>query len=74
MGAPGWLSWPVVQPDFGSGHDLEVPETEPCITLCADSTDPAWDSLSLSLCPSPTHVCFLSKINKLKKIKIRVPG
>ena len=45
--------------DFGSGHDLMVGELEPHIRLCADSEEPAWDSLSppLSL-----------KINKLKKI------
>ena len=38
--------------DFGSGHDLTVREFEPCIGLHADSGQPAWDSLSLSLCPS----------------------
>ena len=40
--------------DFSSGHDLAVRETEPCVELYADSGEPAWDSLSLSLsfCPS----------------------
>ena len=54
--------------DFGSGHDLTVPEIEPCIRLCADSSEPAWDSLSLSLslCPFPTHVVSV-KINLRKK-------
>ena len=42
--------------DLSSGHDLTVPEIEPCIRLCADSTEPAWDSLSPSLCPSPTPI------------------
>ena len=35
--------------DFGSGHDLTVHEFEPCIGLCSDSEEPAWDSLSPSL-------------------------
>ena len=37
--------------DFSSGHDLivrdlTVCEVEPRIQLCADSAEPAWDSLS----------------------------
>ena len=38
--------------DFGSGHDLMVPGTEPHVGFCADSAEPAWDfflSLFLSL-------------------------
>ena len=35
--------------DFGSGHDLTVRGIEPHVGLCADSMEPAWDSLSLSL-------------------------
>ena len=35
--------------DFGSGHDLAVCGFKPQIGLCADSEDPAWDSLSASL-------------------------
>ena len=31
---------------FGSGHDFTVREFEPCTGLCADSWEPAWDSLS----------------------------
>ena len=45
-GSVGWA------PDFGSGHDLTVCEFEPHIKLCADSMEPALDSLSPSLCPS----------------------
>ena len=57
-------------PDFGSGHDLMAYEFEPCIGLSADIVEPAWDSGSFSLCPSPT--CPLSlKINK-NKLKKRV--
>ena len=44
--------------DFSSGHDLTVREIKPCVGLCADSTEPASDSVSLSLCPSPA--CLLS--------------
>ena len=35
--------------DFGSGHDLMVREFKPQTGLCADSVEPAWDSLSPSL-------------------------
>ena len=35
--------------DFGSGHDFVVREIEPHVGLCADSVEPAWDSLSPSL-------------------------
>ena len=47
---------------FSSGHDLMVHEFKPCIGLCADRAESAWDSfsappllmlslsLSLSLC------------------------
>ena len=38
LGAPGWLSRLSV--DFGSGHDLTVCELEPCMGLCADSSEP----------------------------------
>ena len=49
--------------DFGSGHDLAVHEFEAHIRLDAESTEPAWDSLSpLSALPLP-----LSKINKHEK-------
>ena len=39
--------------DFGLGHDLMVHGFDPCIGLCADSAELAWDSLSppLSLLP-----------------------
>ena len=47
--------------DFDSGHDLKVREFEPCIGLCANSVEPAWERLSLSL-PLPRKFSF-SKIN-----------
>ena len=65
--------------DFRSGRDLAVRGVKPCVRLCADSAEAAWDSLSLalplprwldlSLCPSTTDMCALSlKINELKKM------
>ena len=38
---------------FGSGHDLSVCGFEPHVGLCANSTEPAWNSVSLSLSVSP---------------------
>ena len=47
-----WVAQSVEHPtlDFGSGHDLTVHEFEPCIELCADSAEPAWDYLSACVC------------------------
>ena len=45
--------------DFGSGHDLTVCETEPCVGHCTGSAGSAWDSLSLSA--PPLFVLSLSK-------------
>ena len=62
-----WVVPSVKRPtlDFGSGHDLMVCGIKPRIELCTDSTEPAWDSLSPSLCAPPMlshmHVCILSK-------------
>ena len=42
---------------FYSGHDLVVREFEPHMGLRSGSTEPAWDSLSPSVCPSPTCTC-----------------
>lgn len=51
--------------DVGSGHDLEVHEFKPFVSLCADSMEPVWDSQSLSLspslCPFPACVRALSQ-------------
>ena len=46
--------------DFGSGHDLMVREFKPCIGLCTDGVEPAWDSLS-HLSASTPLVCVFSK-------------
>ena len=45
--------------DLGSGHDLTVCEFEPHVRLCADGMEPVWDSVSPSLCLSPTCACVL---------------
>ena len=45
--------------DLGSGHDLTVRE------FWADSTEPAWDSFSPSLCLSPAHSVSLC-VSKIK--------
>ena len=50
MRAAGWLSGlRCPTPDFNSGHDLMVREIKPLIGLVTDSSEPAWDSLSLPL-------------------------
>ena len=56
--------------DFSSGHDLRVREFEPHTGLCADSGEPAWDSLSPPFSVPPLLTSCLSKqINKLLKKK-----
>ena len=47
--------------DFGSGHDLPVREFEPCIRLCADGMEPAWDSVSPPLSALLLLALFVSK-------------
>ena len=58
-----WVAHSVKLPalDFGSGHDLVVYEFEPCIELCADSVEPAWEPLSPSLSAPPPLSLSLSK-------------
>ena len=53
---------------FGSGLDLTVCEIEPCIGLCADSVEPARDSLCPSL-SAPPLLSVSQKINRPKKKK-----
>ena len=51
--------------DFGSGHGLAVLEFKPRSRLCADSAEPAWDSLSPSVsAPLPLVLSLPLKINK----------
>ena len=60
--------------DVGPGHDLTVHEFEPYVGLCADSAEPAWDSLSpprpLST-PYPGSCCLLFLEINLEKIESR---
>ena len=73
-----WVAPSVKHPTlgFGSGHDLMVHEFDPHVGLHADTMEPAWNSLSLSLSlllsapPLLSHSLSL-KINEnsLKKIK-----
>ena len=49
--------------DFSSGHDLAVQEIKPPISLCTDTAEPAWDSLSPSA-PPPFSLFLSLKINK----------
>ena len=53
-----WVAQSAKRPtlDFCSGQDLTVREFEPHIGLCADSAEPAWDSLSPSLSAPPLLV------------------
>ena len=52
-----WVAQSVKRPtlDVGSGHDPAVREFELRVGLCSGRAEAAWDSLSPSLCPSPTH-------------------
>ena len=46
-----WVAQSIKRPTlgFGSDQDLEVHEFEPCVGLCTDSVEAAWDYLSPSL-------------------------
>ena len=47
--------------DLGSDRDLMARGFEPCLGLCADSVEPAWDSFVPSSSPPfPTHIQSLS--------------
>ena len=72
--------------DFGSGGDLTVHEVEPHLGLCADKTEPAWDSLPPSASAPPPLVLFVfslplknkqinfKKILKKKRKEILAPA
>ena len=60
----GSVSW---ESHFSSGHDFTIRVFEPCIRLCADSSEPGACfvvCVSLSLCPSPTRALSLSLSQK----------
>ena len=52
--------------DLSSGHDLKVVRSEPHVWLCADSAEPAWDSLSPCVSAPPAFVPGLSLFLSLK--------
>ena len=60
---PAGVTWVVKRAtrDFGSGHDLTVHGIKPGVRLFADSTGPAWDSLSPFFSVPPS--CALSLSN-----------
>ena len=45
---------------FGLGLDLTVSEFKPRVGLCANSVEPAWNSLSPPLSAPPPIACPLS--------------
>ena len=51
-------------PDFSSGHNLTVCGFEPCVRLCADSSEPALDSVSPSLSTPALLALYLSLSQK----------
>ena len=57
-GSVGWAS------EFGSGHDLAVRGFEPRVGLCAQSLEPASDSVSPSLSDPPPFMLCLSLSQK----------
>ena len=50
----------VKRSDFGSGYDLTGSSPASGSVLTAQSLEPALDSVSPSLCPSPAHVLSFS--------------
>ena len=58
LGMTGWLSQ---MSDFSSGHHLAVCEFEPCIGLCADSSElGACFGFCVSLSLPLSHSCYVS--------------
>ena len=60
----GSVSWVCQTLDFGLGHDLTIQGLSPVSGSVLATQEPAWDSLSLSLCPSPLSISLALKINK----------
>ena len=59
--------------DFGSGHDLTVREFESHVGLCADSAEPACDSVSLSLPSPPPNNQVNKSIDKVNMLRGWIP-
>ena len=60
--------------DFGSSHHLTVCEFEPRVRLCADSCEPARDTLSLSVCLFSSPFSLSVSQNKIDKLKKKMSG
>ena len=58
---PGWLSWVSVQLLILAQVMISQFGIEPYIRVCADSAEPAWDSLSPSLSTPPLLKLSLNK-------------
>ena len=64
VSAPGpWVAQLVecLTLDFGSGHDLNVCEIEPCVRFYTENAEPGWDFLSASLPLTHTLSLIISK-------------
>ena len=75
MGVPGWLSGLSVQLlIFVQVMILWFVNSSPMFQLCADSVEPAWDSLSLPLSalPNPSQNGWINFKKKKKKKKLEV--
>ena len=55
--------------DFSSGHDLNGPEINPRVRISTDGAEPAWDSLSPSLCTPPLLMCAYVGTHSLSQNK-----
>ena len=53
--------------DLSSGHNLTICEFEPHIRVCADSVEPAWNSLPPSLSALPSLLSLFQKISENNK-------
>ena len=60
-------AWVAPTLDICPGHDLRVRGFKPCIGLCTDSVESAWDSLSPSLSALPMLSLSLSLSLSLNK-------
>ena len=75
-GRGAWVAQSVKHPTLncGSGPDLTVRGIEPHVGLCADSAEPAWNSLflSLSLSAPPPLMLSISASHSLKNKEINI--
>ena len=71
MGVPAWLSSLSIRLLISAQVMISwVYEVEPHVSLCADSMDPAWDSLSPFLSAPPLLMCSPLRVHALSLSKI----